>query len=126
MSTSYRFIGTTDDVLTCGHCGRTDLTHTLILSVLDSEGNAEDVIHLGSTCAVNYLRGRGVRTTAARVNREARAADAAAVRARMEADHAEQMARRDEVLRSRGIDPATATPRECLAALHEVWFTTSR
>ena len=61
MSTSYRFIGTTDDVLTCGHCGR-----------------------------------------------------------------AEQMARRDEVLRSRGIDPATATPREYLAALHEIWFTTSR
>ena len=61
MSTTapaFRYLGTTDDVLTCGHCGRTDLTHTVVVESLDHDGNAEDVFYLGSTCASRYLSRR--------------------------------------------------------------------
>lgn len=120
-SPRFRYLGTTDDVLTCGHCGRTDLSHTVVVESLDLEGNAEDVLYLGSTCAARYLSRRyGVAVSAADVRRGVAAATRAAEakrRAELEAEHALVIARRDAVLRSRGIDPRTASVRECLAAL---------
>ena len=47
----YRYLGSTDDVLRCDHCGRIDLTHTVVLELLDADGNVEEVVYFGSTCA---------------------------------------------------------------------------
>ena len=70
-----RYIGTTDNVTDCEHCGRTDLRSTVVLELLDAEGNGTgDVVHYGTTCAARALAPRGIRTTAARVRDDAAAA----------------------------------------------------
>ena len=121
---AFRYLGTTDDVLVCGHCGRTDLSHTVVVESLDHDGNAEDVFYLGSTCASRYLSRRyGVKVTTADVRRgtaAAKRAREAARAAEAQANHATLMARRDAVLRARGIDPRTARPADCLSALSVV------
>ena len=68
----YRMIGTTDDVVDCAKCGKPDLRATVVLELLDSEGNSEGVTYFGSTCAAKALAERGVRATAAQVRDEAR------------------------------------------------------
>ena len=121
---AFRYPGTTDDVLVCGHCGRTDLTHTVVVESLDHDGNAEDVFYLGSTCASRYLSRRyGVKVTTADVRRgpaDAKRAREATRAAEAQANHDTLMARRDAVLRARGIDPRTARPADCLSALSVV------
>ena len=49
--TEYQVKGTTDDETTCGHCGRSSLRKTVILGVLDADGNVEDDVYFGSDCA---------------------------------------------------------------------------
>ena len=72
MATTVRYIGTTDDVTACDHCGKVDLRSTVVLELLDAESNSTgDVVHYGTTCAARALAPRGVRTTAARVRTEA-------------------------------------------------------
>lgn len=67
-----RYIGTTDDTTACDHCGRVDLKMTVVLELLDAEGNGEgEVVCYGSTCAARALAPRGIRTTAARVRQDA-------------------------------------------------------
>lgn len=46
----FRILGTTNDVTTCEHCGRTELKGTIILGVLDEDGNVVDRVHYGATC----------------------------------------------------------------------------
>ena len=117
----YRYLGSTDDVLRCDHCGRSDLTHTVVLELLDADGDAEEVVYFGSTCAARALSGRfGVKVTAADVRRGVKAADDAAREARRianTASHDAIMAARDSVLRAWGLDPRTAKPSDCLRAL---------
>lgn len=49
---TFRVLGRTNDVSVCGLCGREDLTHTVVLEMLDDEGNSTgDVAYLGSDCA---------------------------------------------------------------------------
>lgn len=51
----YRAMGTTDDCTTCDKCGKDHLKKTIILGILDADGNVEDVVYYGSTCAGRAL-----------------------------------------------------------------------
>lgn len=57
---TYRAIGATDDCTTCDKCGKPHLKKTIILAILDADGNTEDVVYYGSTCAT---RATGIRKT---------------------------------------------------------------
>jgi hypothetical protein len=69
----FRYLGTTDHMQECEKCGRVDLRATVALATLDADGNTEDVVYYGSTCAARALGipggGRAV-LSAARVARD--------------------------------------------------------
>ena len=46
MTAAYTFIGTTDEVTTCGCCGRSDLKGTIVLQAVDGG----EFVFFGSTC----------------------------------------------------------------------------
>lgn len=54
--TTYRILGTTDDVTSCHCCGRTDLKSTVVLTVLDIDGNPTGETYYGSTCAAKAVK----------------------------------------------------------------------
>ncbi len=70
---AYRVLGTTDDVTECGLCGRVELKGTVVLGVLDLDGNVDGVVYYGSSCGA---RASGWTTKEIRV--AAKAADQAA------------------------------------------------
>jgi hypothetical protein len=84
--TSYRVHGMTDDTDTCEHCGKEDLRRVVMLAALDADGNTEEIIHVGTTCASRLLARRGTRTTAAKVRDAADAAGRGMAQARAFAD----------------------------------------
>lgn len=47
----YLVKGSTGDITTCDHCGRTNLRKTVILATLDADGAEEDIVHFGVDCA---------------------------------------------------------------------------
>ena len=50
--TSYRILGTSNDVTTCDCCGRTDLKLTVVVGTLDTPGGAVmSEAYYGTTCA---------------------------------------------------------------------------
>ncbi|AFM10458.1 hypothetical protein PIS_069 [Saccharomonospora phage PIS 136] len=55
LATNYRYIGTTDETATCEHCGKTNLRSTVVLSMLDNDGNHQEFVRYGSTCAAHTL-----------------------------------------------------------------------
>lgn len=62
MSTTtpkFRYIGITDECVECQQCGKAELRSTVVLAVLDADGNTEDVTYYGSTCAAKALGLRG-------------------------------------------------------------------
>lgn len=65
-----RYFGITDEISECGHCGRRGLKKTVMLFVLDADGNAEELSYFGTACAA-----RALGTTAARVKRQAEDAE---------------------------------------------------
>lgn len=70
----YQARGTTDDVTTCGICGREDLKSTVILAIITPDGTCDGVTYAGSECAAK-LSGRPVkdiRAEAARADDQAR------------------------------------------------------
>lgn len=73
--TAYAVRGTTDDVTTCQICGKPELKGTVILAILDADGNAEDVTYAGTTCAAKAARGRGANVTAGQIGKAAADAD---------------------------------------------------
>jgi hypothetical protein len=75
--TSYRIHGMTDDTDTCEVCGKRELRRVVMLAVLDADGNAEEIIYAGTTCAARKLAQRGKSIRAGRI------ADAAAAAARL-------------------------------------------
>lgn len=75
--TTYRVHGITDETDTCEVCGKIDLRRVVMLAVLDADGNTEEIIYAGTTCAARKLAQRGTRVRAARV------ADAAAAAGRL-------------------------------------------
>jgi hypothetical protein len=56
INSTYKVLGTTQDVTDCDCCGRVDLKKTVILGILDADGNVEDVVHFGTTCAAHAAR----------------------------------------------------------------------
>ena len=73
MSTAaeFRYIGVTDDCVTCQNCGKDELKSTVVLAILDADGNAEEITYYGSTCAARAL---GIRGGGRKVLEAARAA----------------------------------------------------
>jgi hypothetical protein len=55
----FRYIGVTDECVECQKCGKTELRATVVLAILDADGNTEDVTYYGSTCAARALAERG-------------------------------------------------------------------
>ena len=45
--TNYRYIGTTDEATTCEHCGKTMLRNTVVLTMLDDDGNHDEFVRFG-------------------------------------------------------------------------------
>lgn len=56
---TYRFIGTTDECTRCQCCGKNNLRSTVVLAVLDADGNEEIITYYGSSCAARALSIRG-------------------------------------------------------------------
>jgi len=83
-----KFLGSSDEVTTCDHCGRAELKYTIALEIDD-----EEVVHFGSTCASYALAGRGIKIAAGTIKRKSQDADAARRRAELEAEHAAESAR---------------------------------
>jgi hypothetical protein len=52
---AFRYIGTADETTVCEHCGRADLRSTVVLALLDADGNTADYVRYGSTCAARAL-----------------------------------------------------------------------
>lgn len=57
--TNFRYIGTTDECIECQQCGKADLRSTVVLAILDADGNVEDHTYFGSTCAARALGVKG-------------------------------------------------------------------
>lgn len=73
-------LGTTDEVTTCDHCGRTGLSHTIRLGAVDpATGEVDGEVFYGAVCGA-----RAAGRTVKQFRDEAKAAD----RARREAEHA--------------------------------------
>ena len=64
-----RYHGITDEVTECQHCGRRGLKKTIMLFILDADGNADEMTYFGTACAAKALR-----TTSTKVTNEAMAA----------------------------------------------------
>lgn len=69
---TYRVKGTTDDTTTCERCGKPNLRGTVVLSVLDADGNEESVAYFGSDCAarVTGRKAQAIRDAAAAADRK--------------------------------------------------------
>jgi hypothetical protein len=76
---AYRVLGTTDDVTECQCCGRADLKSTVMLGILDADGNVEEVTYFGSACGAKAAgwTTKFVRDAAKQADRERRAAEQA-------------------------------------------------
>lgn len=64
---AYRYLGVTDETVTCESCGKDNLRSTVVLGILDADGNVESTTYYGSTCAARALgatNGREVLTKA--------------------------------------------------------------
>lgn len=92
----FKVIGTTDDVTECEHCGRVDLKGTIILGILDEDGNVADTTYFGAVCGA-----RAAGWTTKEIRKLASAADrAAAEAARIERERLEGI----EYARIRALD----------------------
>lgn len=68
----FRYLGCTDDVVVCEKCGKEELKKTIVLAVLDADGNVEETTYYGSSCAARALTAlTGRKHTAAAVRRDA-------------------------------------------------------
>jgi hypothetical protein len=83
-SLAYRVLGTTDEVTECELCGRQELKGTIVLAVLDADGNDEEVVYYGASCGA---KAAGWTTPA--VRKAAKDAD----QAKRDAEHADRMAK---------------------------------
>lgn len=79
----FRYLGITDECVKCERCGKAELRSTVVLGILDEDGNVDAVTYYGSSCAARALSlGRGGARTvldaarAAHRDTVARAADA--------------------------------------------------
>lgn len=71
----FRFLGTTDESVTCEKCGKDELRSTVMIVPLDIDGNDDgEVTYYGSSCAARALGVTG-RGAAAKVLAAAKGAD---------------------------------------------------
>jgi hypothetical protein len=71
MNATVKILGITDEVTTCGCCGRNGLKKTIALEI------DEVLTHYGTQCAANSLRyGRGAKFTTTKITAEAKLAKA--------------------------------------------------
>lgn len=77
---AYRVLGTTDEITVCGLCGRDELKGTVVLAVLDADGNETDVVHFGASCGAKAAgwTTKVVRDTAKAADKARRDAEQAA------------------------------------------------
>jgi hypothetical protein len=73
--TQYRVVGLTDEATTCEQCGKEHLKRTVILAILDADGNPTEAVYMGTTCA-----GRATGTPSKRIGQQADAAMRTAAR----------------------------------------------
>jgi hypothetical protein len=73
-TTRYRVYGTTDDTDTCEVCGKIELRSVVMLMALDADGNDDEIVYAGTTCAARKLRAAGRAITPTRVRHAATAA----------------------------------------------------
>lgn len=124
----YRVKGSTNDVTTCGYCGRDELRGTVVLAVLDVDGNESgDVVYFGTGCAATA----GKRTVKD-VRADVKAADEAREteeRARRDAEHTALLVARDAWIAANIGPDALDFPRKygfnstvavCMTALKEI------
>jgi hypothetical protein len=83
----YKVLGTTDEVTECEHCGRVELKGTIVLGILDEDGNVEDRTYFGAVCGAK---------AAGWTTKDLRKAAAAADRDAAEAARAERQRKADE------------------------------
>jgi hypothetical protein len=67
---TYRVLGTTNEITECDHCGRRELKGTIVLGIVDVDGNVEDRVYFGAVCGARAA-GKPVRD----LRKEAVAAD---------------------------------------------------
>lgn len=91
--TTYRVLGTTDEVTTCQDCGRDELKGTIVLGIVDDDGHVGERVYFGAMCG-SRAAGKPVK----KLRREAVAADNDRLRA----------ARQVRVLARRAFDEAFA------------------
>lgn len=125
---AYRIKGSTNFVTTCDYCGRDELKGTIVLAVLDDEGNdTGDVVYFGTGCAATAGK-RTVKDVRADV-KAADAARAAEEQARRDAEHLAQIAARDAWIVANVGPDALDNPRKygypstvrlCMAALDAI------
>lgn len=51
----FRYLGVTDECVECQQCGKSDLRSTVVLAVLDADGNTTGTTYYGSHCAARAL-----------------------------------------------------------------------
>ena len=102
-------LGTTDDVTTCDDCGRTGLTHTVRLGVVDlTTGEVDGEVYFGSVCGA-----RAAGRTVKGFREEARAADRATREAERAARHAAMAAQAAEWATLDGTADCQRPPSAC-------------
>jgi hypothetical protein len=70
MTQTYKTLGTTEDITTCECCGRSNLKKTVIMGLLDCDGNVETEQFFGVVCAARHTGQK-----AAEIRKEAKTAD---------------------------------------------------
>ena len=59
ITPKFRYIGTTDECTECQRCGKFELKATVVLAILDIDGNDEEITYYGSSCAGRALAIKG-------------------------------------------------------------------
>lgn len=91
-TSTWRAMGSTDEITTCDHCGRDDLKGTVRMVLVSEIGEEDGEQFMGTVCAAR-MTGRKVteiRTEAARADREREAAERAAQQAERDRRDAEE------------------------------------
>lgn len=73
---NFRYYGTCDDIQECQHCGRTELKKTVMLQMLDADGNPEELTYYGTSCAARALGVKAAAVTRLAIEADTRRADA--------------------------------------------------
>lgn len=87
---AFKVLGTTGDVTECEHCGRTELKGTIVLGILDADGNPDgDAVYFGAVCGARAAgwTTKDIRKAATAADRAATEAERAARSAAAEADY---------------------------------------